>query len=495
MKSFVFRFISLFNLICVVCCVNIYGQNPSSIFGSIHLNQATYVAFVDTFGNGFHRSTLNIEVWKVRYVDVIKDEINQTRVYLNEKLPEVEISTSIVKIEDGANVQFKVSGIPDSGQYIALYYFTQHPANLKVFQPQSRIEDGSERAHLKYVTNAALNIGVNKKYGTFSILPIEKEQKYQTTIFANTTGIRPTGFWDSVGDFFEDVAELAWDGGKGLAGIVVDAKGTIFSQAYGIGQALFRDDGVIIPRYRLISAEEYVWANKNFFNNKLPSINKIMITNLLGLGKAPFVWPIGDGRILMNLGSQGFKNPMKIYLNGNIEGQVFIHELTHVWQVHTTKDIHWTLKALKTQVCNMFGYNVYKVECGQEWKTYNPEQQATLVELCYKNREKSKFDGCEQAYVEDHVRHKKFDKPVTPECRELISQLERAKKALEKRKSLLVRNNKKTRIIPASESQTGKPIIVTATIPEEDFLKDKTYRELKAEISRLNQEKISLNCN
>lgn len=493
MKSFLFRFISLFKLICVLCCVNIYGQNPSSVSGSIHLNQATYVAFVDTFGNRFHQSTLNIEVWKVRYVDVIKDEINQTRVYLNEKLPEVEISTSVVKIEDGANVQFKVSGIPDSGQYIALYYFTQHPANLKIFQPHSRIEDGSERRYLKYVTNAPLRIGVVKEYGVFSILSIEKEQIYQTTIFANTTGILPMGFWDSVGNFFEDVAELAWDGSKGLAGIVVDASGTIFSQAYGFGQALFLDDGVIIPRYRQISAEEYVWANRKIFNNKLPSINKIIITNLLGLGKVPFVWPMGDGKILMNLGSKGFKNPMNMYLDWNIEGQVFIHELTHVWQVHTASDINWTLKALKTQICE--GQDAYKVDCGQEWKTYNPEQQARLVELCYKNREKSKFDECQQPYVEKYVRGEKFDKPITPECRELISQLERAKKALEKRKSLLARNNKKTKIIPASESPTGRPITVTSTIPEEDFLKDKTYRELKAEISRLNQEKIPLRCN
>ena len=82
---------------------------------------------------------------------------------------------------------------------------------------------------------------------------------------------------------------------------------------------------------RQISAAEYEFAN-NVFRGTLPQMNQIWLTNLSGLGGRAFTAPGLDGRIYMNLGD-GFESPLTFIGNYSRAGEIFIHEMTHVWQI------------------------------------------------------------------------------------------------------------------------------------------------------------------
>jgi hypothetical protein len=108
---------------------------------------------------------------------------------------------------------------------------------------------------------------------------------------------------------------------------------------------------------------------------------------------------------MMNLGRQGYENPMQMNLNKGWQvGQVFAHELGHVWQIHNSADVKFTLNAIKTQACDMAGHDVYNADCGKAWGSYNIEQQATIIDRCYKKRENKTKPNCEEEYVVANVR-------------------------------------------------------------------------------------------
>ena len=199
--------------------------------------------------------------------------------------------------------------------------------------------------------------------------------------------------------------ELLFDGTKKLTGIVVNNLGQIVLQVSMITYDLFAYGH--IPKYRQLTSEEYNWANK-FYNNKLPSINQIVITNLMSVDKRAFTVPNGNGITIMNLGD-AFDNPMK-FTNQfyTFPGQIFIHELAHVWQIQNSAQ----LKAFAEGVSNQWkytilGHDVYAYSCGQPWGNYNYEQQAHIVDVCYQNRNGqlvSADNSCETQYTIDNVR-------------------------------------------------------------------------------------------
>ncbi len=89
---------------------------------------------------------------------------------------------------------------------------------------------------------------------------------------------------DVVVDRLADGVEKIVDSAVWLGGMAVDAAGNFSVNVYGIAQSLVCDDGVIIPRARLMSETECRWASDKIFGSSLPKRDKIIITNLRGGG-------------------------------------------------------------------------------------------------------------------------------------------------------------------------------------------------------------------
>lgn len=477
-------FIGLFTLLT--------AQNSTTINGSIALTDETLAALMAQHGQDLLKKGISFEVWSVVYREVaLETGGTATNVYFNDKLNNVQITPSIGQEGDKKAIKFMASGMPQSGDFVLLYYFNSYPTQLKKFEPGSNLNDGTNRPNLQYATNVEEQLGKEVKYGVFSI-GANRDYKTDIDTYVMPAGAVAFSLKKFIKKIVKGLANVVWEGGKSLAGVVVDATGTIVVQAYGIGQSLVTDDGVIIPRYREMTTTEYNWANSKIFNGTLPSRDDIIITNLLGMGKRQFVWPTGAGKILMNLGKQGYDNPMQMSLNkGWKVGQVFTHELGHVWQISHAADIKFTLNAIKTQACDMVGHEVYKADCGKSWGSYNVEQQATIIDRCYKNREGGTMNTCEETYIEANVRRgAAFPTPKSPECQTIVNQLATNRAAIEQRKAHF---SSRELIMTASESPTRKPVF--GMVVDLVRLKaDSQYKALIKERDTLIARQQAINC-
>jgi hypothetical protein len=102
--------------------------------------------------------------------------------------------------------------------------------------------------------------------------------------------------------------------------------------------------------------------------------------NEKGLGEGRrFVFPIGpDGPYLINLGD-AFDDPTAFVNDAYPEpGQLFIHELTHVWHLaHTSIDARtWLLRGMRDED--------YDPEPGTPWGDFGIEEKAATVDRWYR---------------------------------------------------------------------------------------------------------------
>jgi hypothetical protein len=171
---------------------------------------------------------------------------------------------------------------------------------------------------------------------------------------------------------------------------IADATGFFINQAgqyfYYAGMGFFNliEHGDW-PKTRTITQAEYNWANKLIFNGTLAPIDKIKIFNFSSYdGHRFFTWPgIGD-YIYMNLGD-AFDNPMA-YTNAQncyaMPGQVFIHELTHTWQIW-----HYGPPKMAQRYFSEGGNAVanYLLNCppNNVNSSYKIEQEATMVDRAF----------------------------------------------------------------------------------------------------------------
>jgi hypothetical protein len=418
---------SIITLCFIGLCTLLTAQNPSTINGSISMTNETHAALVAQHGQTLFTKGIMFEVWSVVYREVISETGGTTtNVYFNEKVKNTQVSPSIGA--DGINktINFTASGIPTQGDFILLYYFTNYPTQLKKFEPGSNLSDGTDRFNLEYATNVEEQLGREVKYGVFSI-GANRDYKTDLGDFVMPAGTVAFSLKKFVKKIGSGIAKVAWKGGKALVGVVVDKTGTLIAQAYGISQAVFVDG--YLPDYRTISDAEYNWVNSKIFNGTLPSKNNIVITNLYGKGHLQFVFPTGvGGVIMMNLGEKGFANPMgKIrYKNSDPnekEGAVFIHEMTHVWQIHSIPDISFTIQSLANQHEGSSAYNYDQINCenGKDFRAFNLEQQGQIVKDCYLNREANRKGSCQEQLVGEvwllllrkHLRHHHLKQAVT----------------------------------------------------------------------------------
>ena len=127
--------------------------------------------------------------------------------------------------------------------------------------------------------------------------------------------------------------------------------------------------------------EDEIAIGKSVFGDTVP-FDKVMVTNLTGVGGRAFTIPGTDGMTYINVGSDYDNLIGAISKSYPMAGQLLSHELTHAWQIaHATFLPGLLCSMVINQERNTFGDSVYKYEGpGPDWGSYNAEQQASIVD-------------------------------------------------------------------------------------------------------------------
>jgi hypothetical protein len=174
----------------------------------------------------------------------------------------------------------------------------------------------------------------------------------------------------------------------GFVGVVV-AGGAAFVLGPGALYPAFLVGAAVTAA--LVGQRHMTDAEKAFadtvFRRTLP-LDRILLTNLVGLGGRPFTAPGPGGAILVNLG-KGYEDPVNYtgkggeQLGENAPGQLLIHELTHAWQIgNESFTPEYYCRAVSTAVGTLGGdMSAYAYgPAGGSWGSFGTEQQASIVD-------------------------------------------------------------------------------------------------------------------
>ncbi len=260
-------------------------------------------------------------------------------------------------------------------------------------------------------------LAVSKEYSTSGVVGFIEDVARTVLDITTTVARGAAGAVIALGDemlaAFRSL-ELGGDIGV-IAGYAVFASGgglvlavTTGAQAGLVTKALIK--------YRPLEPPEWNFANQVFQGlepkSSLPPPDKIMLTNLEGLGQRAFVMPGTAGNIYVNIGEYGYDHPLTHQrYEQDAPGQLFIHELTHVWQVHNRSFVPgWVRSGLIVQVDNTFG-NAYDYtrEGAPPWSDFEIEQQAAIVDDWFggtRIQKQKKMDPLDPyfGYIRDNVR-------------------------------------------------------------------------------------------
>jgi hypothetical protein len=174
--------------------------------------------------------------------------------------------------------------------------------------------------------------------------------------------------------------------------------------------------GITLPtQMREMSPLEYHVVS-NVFGPTLPDRARILVTNASGLARRPLTIPMallqqvgmgplpamGNGMApgiyrtgyLMNVGPTNYAS-----LTGN--AGLLVHEMTHVWQGHNAATpVNYVLGSVLAQC--LHGGAAYRYVLGKDWTSYNPEQQAAIVEHWYLMGQST--TDPRYPYIDQHVR-------------------------------------------------------------------------------------------
>jgi hypothetical protein len=143
-------------------------------------------------------------------------------------------------------------------------------------------------------------------------------------------------------------------------------------------------------KHRSMTDEERQFASKVFLD-RIP-FDRVTLTNLSHGGGRKYTIPSIDGSILVNL-NDAYDDPVH-YVDAtpgsdySQPGAVFIHELTHAWQIANTSFV----PGLICDMSNNYSYHVGTTEDGRlvdrswallPWTGFNLEQQAHIVDDWY----------------------------------------------------------------------------------------------------------------
>jgi hypothetical protein len=137
--------------------------------------------------------------------------------------------------------------------------------------------------------------------------------------------------------------------------------------------------------------DAYDWAQNNVFGGTLPSRDQIVVSDTIGPGNRPFTWRRFDGKIVLNMGPDGYNNLWTF--DGRRYGQTLVHELTHVWQIAHRPELGIIAEAAGNKVTELTqGQDAEYTPLPPDvpFSQDNLEQQATIVEYWYAGKDEFK---------------------------------------------------------------------------------------------------------
>ncbi len=238
----------------------------------------------------------------------------------------------------------------------------------------------------------------------------------------------PVGVCIVLGVHAADLAGLDEQlGTAGLAGVVVAGGVLVVFGPGAIVPAIVAGAAAgaaveLLIKHRPMTGPERTFAER-VFGPTLP-IDRIVLTNLLGLGKRPFTIPSIGEAILVNLGA-GFDDPVGCTGFGDPDnpglqaaGQLFIHELVHAWQIDTETFLPGLMcEAIGAQLTTLGGnMDVYRYgAAGPAFSDFNPEQRGSIVDDWFagSGKQQGQFEPMVEndtnpyfRYVRDNIRNR-----------------------------------------------------------------------------------------
>jgi hypothetical protein len=136
----------------------------------------------------------------------------------------------------------------------------------------------------------------------------------------------------------------------------------------------------LFPQERKLRTAEITLA-RNVFRDRLP-YSWIRIKDDFGLSDRAWCEPGIFGHFILHMGPVGFGDCTtfdRIKTEGQVTRNVYIHELTHAWQGFNGQN--YVLDSLWNQCGGAFtGTDPYAYTAGNEWLSYNCEQQGNIAE-------------------------------------------------------------------------------------------------------------------
>ncbi len=394
-----------------------------------------------------------VELWQVKYQSETAGT-NATDIFLLQKKP---VSVSYKRTANSINYTI-LNAAPSNDLAVVVYTVTP------VFEPSMRIKgrpfDGQHAGSrfYRYKSDAEkhlMHFGTsNIIYGMYSLAgqPDVAHLDFSFGAQTNKPGCKTCFGFDDIGGVIDKILGNTVSGaGKGaqkiLHGVmhtfdkafkningevisdladcvakdfngIVDAAGFFVNES---GQYFYETGGGLVnlvmhgdlPRVRDMTADEMAWADKWIYHGAIGSFDKIKIFNFTRLDNQShrfFTWPGIGAYIYMNLGEEAFSSPMnyidKLSNGGSsykIPGQVFIHELGHVWQIR-----HYGRQQMITRYFN--GGEDYHINCGKNENSSFPiEAEATMIDRTFAlmmNASYSDTNMCpafQQKWVEKNV--------------------------------------------------------------------------------------------
>jgi hypothetical protein len=172
----------------------------------------------------------------------------------------------------------------------------------------------------------------------------------------------------------------------GLVGVAL-AAGVVYLVSPGLMIPAFIAGALATPA--LIRQSPLSEAERNFadkvFNGTIP-YDRIIKTNLLGAENRAFTMPVPGNAILLNVGDLCYDDPINYDGRGtgtgdNAPGQLFIHELTHAWQIAHDSFTPWLYcRGSATATASLWDGTLYGYgSADAAWSDLGIEQQAQLV--------------------------------------------------------------------------------------------------------------------
>ncbi|HKU88936.1 MAG TPA: hypothetical protein VJP84_04045 [Steroidobacteraceae bacterium] len=169
-----------------------------------------------------------------------------------------------------------------------------------------------------------------------------------------------------------------------LAGIAVGGGVLLLLGPFGLVPAIIAGvatASLVDIKHRKLHDHEKDFAREVFGDTI--RYDDVVVTNMLGTDNNKFTWPSIGNKILVNLGPDAFDSP-KTWADVpgtdyTRPGEVFIHELTHAWQMSNM--------SLIRVMCNMnetYDYRTGDANWGdRSWTSFSNEQQAHIVDDWY----------------------------------------------------------------------------------------------------------------